>query len=197
MKKLMYIGMIATASLAFTACNSEGKDAKETSDSLNEAKDTSSNTAETGGMAAPQDDAEFATAAATSGMAEVEFGKLALEKSTNAQIKEFANMMVNDHGKANAELEKLAMAKNITLPATLDEKHKEKQADLTKATGTDFDKKYVDAMVEGHEMTLDLMQKEAKDGKDADLKAFAGKTSTTVEAHLNMIKKIQDSMKNK
>ncbi|WP_129715836.1 DUF4142 domain-containing protein [Pedobacter sp. SYP-B3415] len=195
MKKLMYIGMIATASMAFVACNSEGKDAKETSDSLNEAKDTTAAPTETGGIAAPEDDAKFATAAATSGMAEVEFGKLALEKTTNPKIKEFANMMVNDHGKANAELEKLAMAKNITLPAALDEKHKEKQADLTKATGTDFDKKYVDAMVEGHEMTLDLMKKEANDGKDPELKAFAGKTSTTVQAHLNMIKKIQESMK--
>jgi len=195
MKKLSYLSMIIVAAFAFQGCNNETKDSKETADSLNETKDTTTNVAATGGIAVVEDDAEFATKAAVGGMAEVEFGKIALNKSSNAKIKEFANMMVNDHGKANSELKTLATAKNITLPSALDEEHVKVMNDLTALTGRDFDKKYVDVMVDGHKKTLDLMEKESKDGKDADLKAFATKTAPIVKAHGEMINKIKDSMK--
>jgi len=195
MKKLSSIIMIALAAYAFQGCHSAQKDAKETADSLNKTKDTTSNAAATGGIAVDADDAKFATDAANGGMAEVALGKLAQEKSTNAEIKSFGAMMVTDHGKANDELTAIAKTKNITLPATVDEDHQKKMDDLSKKTGADFDKAYVDAMIDGHKKTLDLMQKEAKDGKDADLKAFAAKTAPTVQTHLDAINKIHDSMK--
>jgi putative membrane protein len=195
MKKLSYVLMIALAAFAFQACNNGNKDAKETADSVNKTKDTTTNTAQTGGIAVAEDDSKFATNAANGGLAEVALGKLALTKTTNASIKDFANMMVTDHGKANDELMALAKAKNITLPATVDEDHQKKMDDLTKKSGKDFDKAYVDAMVDGHNKTLDLMNNEAKDGKDAELKAFAAKTAPIVKMHLDAIKKIQDSMK--
>lgn len=187
--------MIVVSAFAFQSCNNEGKDSKETADSLNEAKDTTTNTAATGGVAVDSDDAMFTTEAAAGGMAEVELGKIALAKSSNAKVKEFATMMVNDHGKANSELMAIASAKNISLPTTLDEKHQKIADELNALSGRDFDMKYVEKMHDGHESTLDLMQKEAKDGKDADLKAFAAKTAPVVKGHLDMIKRIHDSMK--
>jgi putative membrane protein len=195
MKKLSYLSMIVLAAFAFQGCSNEAKDSKETADSLNAAKDSTSNTAATGGIATAEDDAEFATKAAVSGLAEVELGKIALAKSSDAKVKDFANMMVNDHGKANEELKTLAAAKNITLPTALDEDHTKMMNELNGLSGKDFDKKYVDAMVDGHQKTLDLMEDEGKDGKDAQLKAFATKTAPIVKTHLELIKKIKDSMK--
>lgn len=186
---------VSLSALAFQACNGGNKDAKETADSLNMSKDTSSSTAATGGIAVDEGDSKFATQAAVSGMAEVELGKLALEKGTSQQVKDFAGMMVKDHGMANTELMTLAQQKNITLPSTVDDEHKKKMDDLSKKTGADFDKAYVDAMVSGHKQTLKLMEDEARDGKDADLKAFASKTAPVVQGHLTMINKIDDSMK--
>lgn len=195
MKKLTYLGLIVVSAFAFQSCTSETKDAKDTADSVNEAKDTTSNADTTGGIAVVEDDAEFATKAAVGGMAEVEFGKIALTKTTDTKIKAFAEMMVSDHGKANEELKTLAAAKNITLPMALDDDHTKIMTDLNSSTGKDFDKKYVDAMVDGHQKTLNLMEEEAKDGKDAGLKAFAAKTAPIVKSHLDMIKKIKDGMK--
>lgn len=193
MKKFIYV--MAVSALAFQACNGGNKDAKESADSLNMAKDTTTNTAATGGIAVDEADAKFTTEAAVGGMAEVELGKLALEKSSNPQVKEFATMMVKDHGMANTELMAIAKQKNITLPSTVDDEHKKKMEDLSKKTGTDFDKAYVSAMVDGHKSTLKLMEDESKDGKDADLKAFATKTAPIVQSHLQMINRINDSMK--
>lgn len=195
MKKIIYSLAIATAALAFQSCNSGTKDSKETADSLNKTKDTTSNVMATGGIAVEPSDAEFATKAAVGGMAEVELGKLALTKATNTQLKEFAKMMVSDHGKANDELMLIAKQKNITLPAAVDEDHQKKMNELDKKSGKDFDKAYAEAMVDGHEKTLKLMQDEAKDGKDAEIKAFASKTAPVVQTHLDMINKINNSMK--
>ncbi len=187
--------MIAAAAYTMQSCNNAPKDAKSTADSLNKTKDTTSSAPATGGIAVDAADAKFATAAANGGMAEVALGKLAQDKSANSQIKSFGAMMVKDHGKANDELMAIAKTKNITLPATVDADHQKKMDDLSKMTGKDFDKAYVDAMVDGHKKTLSLMQDEAKNGKDADLKAFAAKTAPTVQMHLDAINKIQASIK--
>ena len=195
MKKLIYLSVIALAAITFQSCNHGAKDAKDTADSLNKTKDTTSNAMNTGGIAVTSDDAKFATEAANGGMAEVALGKLVLTKSSNPAIKNFAQMMVTDHSKANDDLMAIAKTKNITLPTQPDSAHIKKAEKLGAMNGTDFDKAYVDAMIDGHKKTLDLMNKEAKDGKDADLKAFAATTAPTVQMHLDAINKIHDSMK--
>jgi len=195
MRKLTFLLMIAGSTLAFQACNHGSKDAKDSADSLNKSKDTTSNAMNTGGIAVNSDDAKFATAAANGGMTEVALGKLALTKTSNASIKQFANMMVTDHGKANDELMAIAKTKNITLPTEPDSDHLKKIDELTKKTGADFDKAYVSAMIDGHKETLDLMNGEAKNGSDTTLKAFAAKTAPVVQTHLDAINKIHKNMK--
>jgi putative membrane protein len=192
MKKLSYVMMIALAAYAFSGCN--GSKTGQGGDSTASTKDTTKKDS-TAGMSAANTDTAFTTKAAHGGIAEVAIAKLAEQKTANAKIKDFAMMMVTDHSKANDTLMAIAKTKNIMLPTTMDADHQKKYDDLSKMSGKDFDKAYVDAMVEGHKKTLTLMQDEAKDGKDADLKAFAAKTATTVQMHLDAINKIHDSMK--
>ena len=104
-------------------------------------------------------------------------------------------MMVKDHSAAGDSLQAIAQKENITLPATLDADHQKKLDDLSKLTGTNFDKEYVNTMVDDHKGALSLMQDEAKNGKDPALAAFAKKTATVVQMHLDAINKIHDSMK--
>ena len=192
MKKLSLMMMVAVAAFSFQACNGS-KDSKETADSVNSAKDTSNAVA--AGIAVDESDAKFAVDAANGGMAEVALGKLAQTKATNAKVKEFADMMVMDHSKANDELMALAKAKNITLPDSVSTEKKKEMADLAKKSGKDFDKAYVDAMVDGHKKTVSLFEDASKNAKDADIKAFATKTLPTLNAHLEHINAIHDSMK--
>jgi putative membrane protein len=140
-------------------------------------------------------DTAFAAKAAVGGMAEVALGKMAAAKGADKQVKDFGNMMVMDHGKANSELKGIAKTKNIMLPAGLDAEHQAKSDSLSKLSGKDFDMAYVNAMIDGHKKTLALMQSEANNGKDAELKAFAAKTAPVVQNHLTAILKIHDSLK--
>ena len=56
--------------------------------------------------------------------------------------------------------------------------------------GSEFDRQYKMQMVKDHKTTLDLFENEAKDGRDADLKAFANKLVPTLRHHLTMAKKL-------
>jgi len=136
----------------------------------------------------------FWTKAAQGGMAEVELANLAVQKAQNADVKKFAQQMITDHTKANAELKSLAAKKNITLPTDIGSSHKSAMDDLSRLSGADFDKKYVEMMVDDHEEDVDLFE-DNTDNSDADIKAFAAKTLPTLKAHLESIKAIQSKMK--
>jgi putative membrane protein len=193
MKKISLVTMVLLAALSFQACNNAAKDSKDTADSLNAVKD--STTDGSTGIAVDKMDAEFATKLANGGLAEVALGKLAESKTTNPQIKEFAGMMVMDHSKANEELIAIAKTKNITLPVAPDEEHQKKLTDLSAKTGKDFDTAYVDAMVDGHKKTVDLLEDASKNCKDSDLMTLATKLLPTVKGHLAKIEAIKASMK--
>lgn len=200
MKKLSFAMMIALAAFAFQSCGGH-KDAKENADSMNMAKDTTKmdstkkDTMSKTPMAVNTDDSKFATDAANANLAEVALGKLAGTKSANAQVKNFAEMMVKDHTKANDDLMGIAKEKNITLPAAPDADHQKKLDDLSKLSGKDFDKAYIDAMVDGHKKVLDMMKIASDKCSDSELKAFAAKMVSPVQMHLDAATKIQASLK--
>ncbi len=141
-------------------------------------------------MAATSDD--FVEAATEAGIAEVVTGKLAQEKSQNAEIKGFADMMVTDHTKANQELADIARKLDISVPdeAALTDKVKKV---ILEWRDESFDKSYVNNQVDAHEKAVELYKKEAASSDKAELKAFAAKTLPTLEAHLQKAKALQTS----
>jgi putative membrane protein len=194
MKKINLLLFAATFAVLLQACSGD-KHSSRTDSTITIKTDSSVTTVKTDSSSSVLPDTVFAAKAAAGGMAEVALGKMAAAKSPDSKIRDFGNMMVRDHGKANAELMRIAKTKNIALPAGLDAEHQAKSDSLSKLSGKDFDVAYVNAMIEGHKKTLALMQSEAANGKDADLKAFAAKTAPVVQMHLTAILKIQDSMK--
>lgn len=139
---------------------------------------------------------DFVDNAAAGGIAEIETSRLALEKSSSADIKAFANMMITDHSKANDELAALARKNDIEVPdtTTLVKQAKEK---ILEVRDESFDTAYANNQVKAHEETIELFKKEANtvtDDKvkgDTELKAFAQKMLPALEKHLAEAKKLQ------
>jgi putative membrane protein len=131
-------------------------------------------------------DETFVKKAAEGGMAEVELGKLAADKATSNDVKQFGQKMVEDHSKANDQLKSLAQAKNITLPADLNAKDKALSDRLSKLSGPAFDRAYMRAMVSDHTKDVNEFRTEAKAGADSDVKSWASNTLPTLETHLKM-----------
>jgi len=195
----MAIGLIACDNPP--ANNSTNRPMTNNNSTLGNAANTVANTVEKAAnsvsnaisSATTDDPGDFVRTAAQDGNAEVVMGKLAAGKTKNAQIKAFANMMVTDHTAAGTELKSIATKKKFDFPS--DNGSNQSTIDsLNKATDS-FDKDYVDEMVKAHENAVSLFQKQADNGTDADLKAFASKTLPKLKEHLDKIKKIQSEMK--
>jgi putative membrane protein len=130
--------------------------------------------------------ATFIKTAAMAGMAEVELGKLAALKAESGDVKQFAQRLVDDHGKANNELKSLASRKHITLPSEPDAKHKAMQDELSRLDGSAFDRAYIMHMVAAHRDAIALFQHEANSVTDKETRAFAEKTLPTLEEHFTI-----------
>jgi putative membrane protein len=139
-------------------------------------------------------DREFVMQAAMAGMAEVQAGELAAKKADSAEVKRFGQKMVDDHGAANAELMKIASDKGVTPPSSLDKAHRAAMDALQKTSGDAFDRTYMQRQVADHQKAIALYERQAKSGRDAELRQFAEKQLPTLREHLKMARSDMDAM---
>jgi putative membrane protein len=139
-------------------------------------------------------DRKFVTEALKGGMAEVELGKLASEKASHDAVKQFGQRMVDDHGKAAEELKKIAQDKGVTPPAEMDGKHKRLHDRLSRLSGAEFDRAYMDDMVKDHRGDVKEFQREAGRAKDPDVKSYASKTLPTLQEHLKQAETVRSQV---
>jgi len=129
---------------------------------------------------------------------EIESSRLALEKSQNANVKQFAQMMIDDHSKAGDQLKATLPSSSVNaamVPNALDAKHRKLLDKLKDApAGKKFDKKYISEQTDAHKETVKLFRDYAKNGDDGALKGFASQTLPTLESHLQHVKQIKSSM---
>ncbi|RQR62773.1 DUF4142 domain-containing protein [Burkholderia sp. Bp9126] len=130
-------------------------------------------------------DADFVDKAELAGKSEVDASRLALDKSTSRDVRAFAQRMIDDHGKANERLQKLAVREGASEPSA-------RPVDpdveaLRNKSGHDFDVAYVAAAgPDAHQKAVRLFEDEARGGHDAGLRAFATATLPTLRHHLTM-----------
>ncbi len=124
-------------------------------------------------------DRDFMEKAAKASMSEVAISRVAASRTTNPEVRKFAQSMVEDHERANEELGSLAAARNISLPAK--DPHPDR---WEKRDAKTFDKDYLDKMISDHEDVVKMFAKHAKDGEDGEAVAFARKHLPRMQKHL-------------
>jgi putative membrane protein len=135
----------------------------------------------------------FVKTAAQDGMTEVALGKLALTKSSNNDVKQFAQKMVQDHGQADQQLASLAKSKGLAVPTTLDAQHEAMVKALSAKSGVAFDSSYAAHMAKGHTKAVALFQAASK-SSDPDVAAFAQKTLPTLQEHKQLADTLRASV---
>jgi putative membrane protein len=135
-------------------------------------------------------DSTFYKHAAEGGMAEVELGNLAQQKSQNPSVRDFGAMMVKDHSAANDKLKSVAASKNVTLPTSPSVGQMATKTKLEVLSGDTFDKSYIKGMIKDHQEDIAEFNKEAQSGRDPDAKAYARATLPTLQAHLKKIQSV-------
>lgn len=134
----------------------------------------------------PHADSSFLKDAAEGSMDEVKLGQLAQQTSTNDHVKKFGQRMVEDHSKMGDELKALAAQKGVTLPTDISLKMKASNKLLAAKSGTSFDTSYISEMVKDHQSDIAAFEKEANNGKDEDIRAFATKNLPILREHLRL-----------
>lgn len=132
-------------------------------------------------------DKDFVKDLSTANTAEIDLGRIAADRAANPEVKKFAQMMVDDHTKANDDLTTVASQHSIPMTNELDDTHRDLRDKLSKLQGMEFDREYIDSMVDGHEKVLDKLgsrvDKDTLDKWKAHSKDTAGnKVKTEVEA---------------
>jgi len=141
----------------------------------------------------PFDDATFIKMAASGGMHEVELGKLAASQAHRDDVKKFGEKMVTDHSAMNESLKKVAASMNVNPPDKMNDEHQKEVDKFKDLKGAEFDKAYIKHMVEDHEKDVKEFTKASKEAKDANLRNFAAQNLPTLQSHLEMIKKINET----
>lgn len=140
-------------------------------------------------------DREFADKAARMGMAEVQLANNVGSRGASADVRAFAQKMIEDHNRSNQELTTLAAQKHLDPPADLDPDHKALDAELAKLSGAELDRKYMEAMVKDHTIAMTDFENASKGLTDPDLKAFAAKTLPTLQQHHQLAQQVTAKLK--
>ena len=165
--KRICLASLAIAAVLGTGCNRNNTNAAKT------------DTAGTSGRVednVSRGDRDFVQDVARANAAEIDLSRMSVDRASSADVKKFAQMMVDDHTAAGAKLSGVATQNHIDAPATPDDDHVSLREKLVAKQGLDFDKDYIDAMIDDHQKLVDKL--ESRIDRDT-LSRWKGQVATT------------------
>ena len=143
------------------------------------------------GAALHATDRRFVEQAAQSDLSEIATSKLAQQKGGSDKVKQYAQHMIDDHTKTSQQLMTMAQSKNMELPSAPNREQQRMMAKLEKASGDKFEREYMRGQVDSHQKAVSLFERQARNGRDPELKQFASTTLPSLREHLRMAKEGQ------
>lgn len=206
------LALVCAAAL-MAGCNSSNR-------TSNTIANREAGTTGTVGAGVSNSDKNFVNDVLSDGMAEVELAKLAKDHAANAAVKQFAQMMIDDHTKSGDQLKQIASANSIPQDAKIDDKHQNLMDKLSKLNGADFDKEYMSAMVDDHQDVVGDLRGRVNENRSASdrltgknpenpaavqpersdntvtmrINEWAANTLPTIERHLDRAKQLKDDL---
>lgn len=141
------------------------------------------------------DDKHFMKEAMEGDMAEIQLAQLAQQKASSGQVKQFAQRMIDDHTKLDAQMKPLAQQFGVDAPTDLSAKHKAVQGKLQALSGAKFDQEYVKAMVSDHREDDQAFLRESTLTTDPTLKNAVSQAEPIIAEHLRMAQDLEKSLK--
>jgi putative membrane protein len=136
-------------------------------------------------------DADFLRTASHINQAEVDAGRMAMERAIDPEVRRFGEMLANDHRESLQELEQLASQQDIALPQQLDNKHQQMLSRLSQLQGAQFDREFINEMVKRHEEAISRFENQMRSGRDAQAKSYAANAIPSLREHLRIAREIE------
>lgn len=143
------------------------------------------------------EDKHFMKEAMEGDMAEIQLAKLAQQKASSEQVKQFAQRMIDDHTRLDSRMKPMAQQLGVEAPTELSAAHKAVEAKLQGLSGDKFDQEYIRSMVADHREDHEAFLREATLANDPELKNAVSQAEPIIADHLKMAQDIEKSMKAK
>lgn len=140
-------------------------------------------------------DRKFLQDAAAGAMLQAELGRMAAQKGTTEQVRQFGRRIADDQSQTAEQLKSIAQSKGVPLPDSLDTKHRKEVERLQKLSGVQFDQAYMKLMLEDHQRDIRDFRKTAQQGSDPNVKSFASSSLPRLHDHLAMVRVAEKSVK--
>jgi putative membrane protein len=137
-------------------------------------------------------DRDVATKIEESHLGELDLARLAEERASNGDVKDFAGMLEDDHQKALNDVADLLKDRNVSTgsqskPATA----QTQLSELQKMSGAQFDREFMSMMVQNHQKTLADLNQAQSSVQNEDLKDYINNLIPKVQKHLEKAQELQ------
>lgn len=136
-------------------------------------------------------DKAFVRKALEGGMAEVQLGQLAQQKSQSQDVQQFGQKMVHDHTQLGDQLKPIAQQMGVAVPDKLPKKDQQLMDKLQGMSGAQFDAAYSKAMVKDHKDDLSEFRREADNTQNPQLKQVAQQGEQVITEHLHLAEQME------
>jgi len=141
----------------------------------------------------PSGDKAFVKKALEGSMAEVQMGQLALQKSNDDQVKQFAQRMVDDHGKMVDQMKPVAEQMGVKVPDGPPKGEMKKMDKMKGLSGDAFDQAYIKDMVKDHKKDHSEFKQEAQSTQNPQLKQMVTESDQIIAGHLQAAEQLAQS----
>jgi putative membrane protein len=195
MKTNNYFISFIVIALLLSACHSRSKDSSAIADSANQKQIALTDSANKAKKELKESASDFLVKSYESGLFEVQLSQMVETHGLDPDVKNLALSLVSAHTAINEKIAVIAATANFVLPTAVNAGHQKELQDISKKTGSDFDRKYIDMIISGHEKSIDSYKDAYKNLPESDTKTFAAETLPKIENHLAMAKKVKDRIK--
>jgi putative membrane protein len=142
-----------------------------------------------------EDETGFLVKSYESGLYEIELAELAASHAANAGVKQLATQLITAHKASDAQMLTIAFNATYKLPGGIDSEHAKDLNNLDKLKGKDFDKKFIDEVIDTHQKSVDAYSDASKKLAEGETRSYAAQTLPKIQGHLAMAKKLKDRLK--
>jgi len=146
------------------------------------------------GASVSQADVNFMTKATDANLAEINMARMALERSSDKDVKDFANMIQRDHNDALENLTDLMRDNNVPEPKNLAAEQRNVIHSMTSLSGPSFDREFANTMVADHEKAVEMFREEQANAQNPDLKKYVNDVLPKLEMHSEKSRELQSKL---
>jgi len=137
---------------------------------------------------------DFMKKATEANLTEIDVARIALQKSDNIDVRDYATMIQSDHTSALEDLTDLMRDNAVPESKTLAADTKKDMDRMNLLTGPEFDREFVNMMVADHQKALEMFRDQAANAQNPDVKKYAENLLPKLEMHLDKAQRLQSKL---